>query len=89
MVRAAGSGRGAALVRGRFRPGVGLSFPPFFSFFSGGLLDAQVFDSVGLSLNFDRLSTGTFDAYLFESKVRVVVQSHFQILRVGSRRSAG
>jgi len=50
----------------------------------GGLLQSHVFDSFWLSNISDRLSTASVDAYLFESKVEVVVQSCFQILRWAS-----
>ena len=60
-------------------------FFSFFKFLRVGLLDAQAFDSVGLSLISAESSTGSVDAYLFESKVEVVFQLHFQILMRRSR----
>jgi hypothetical protein len=67
---------------GQPAPGGRAAFPPFLSFFSGWLLDAQVFDSVGLSRVFAGLSARAIDAYLFETKVEVVIQLCFQILRL-------
>ena len=60
-------------------------FFSFFKFLRVGLLDAQAFDSVGLSLISAESSTGSVVAYLFESKVEVVFQLHFQILMRRSR----
>ena len=50
-----------------------------------GLIEAHVFDSIHFSLFFEGLSTGLFGAYLFESKVETVFQSHFKILTVLAR----
>ena len=57
-------------------------FSLFFRFFPAAKITAQVFDSVGLSRVFAGLSARAIDAYLFETKVEVVIQLCFQILRL-------